>query len=107
MDFDELMDSDEAKRFIGGVGNYSGARYPIDAIMQFLRERGGSATKEEIEDGVMRGRFRDDTARTRADIRKSIKLHTVGSGSHLGKLKMDGDLVGLPEWTQAPKLAQN
>jgi len=86
----------------GADERYASCQYPIDAIRLLLADVDRPSTWEEIIDGVIAKGFRPGKeARTRGDIKKSLRMYLQGEARHKKEIKQIDDMVGLPEWDDA------
>lgn len=83
----------------GTDARFASCQYPIDAIRLLLSDLNRPSTWEEIVDGVIAKGFRPGKeARTRGDIKKSLRMYLQGEARHKREIKQIDDMVGLPEW---------
>jgi hypothetical protein len=62
----------------------------IEAILHWLKERGGTATEEEIVQGVLDGGLQLHSPRRELNVRDSIRFHTSPKNEKVAKLKRVG-----------------
>ena len=83
----------------GADARFASCQYPIDAIRLLLSDLNRPSTWAEIIDGVIAKGFRPGKeARTRGDIKKSLRMYIEGEARHKKEIKQIDDLVGLAEW---------
>lgn len=79
-------------------GEYSSCRQPIDAVVQYLKNRREPSTKDEIVRSVVEGGFGGGGREQETAVRRSIGVFLNGTGARTKVIRERNDLIGLGDW---------
>jgi hypothetical protein len=102
----QVFDIEQAQRDIapGPSSTYAPFKRAIEAILEFLTDRGRPATEDQIVTALLNGGFRGGSEASSDDIKKSIRSYTSGTGlKTVAKtpekgIRKVGNLVGRADW---------